>query len=60
MALDSSYLGESEVGPFFIEAIYDRSPTIRGKLWLARIFRGTFLNLEAIFRGSFYLEAGFI
>jgi hypothetical protein len=32
MALDSSYLGENEVGPFFIEAIYDRSSIIRGKL----------------------------
>jgi hypothetical protein len=32
MALDSSYLGENEFGPFFIEAIYDRSSTFRGKL----------------------------
>jgi hypothetical protein len=32
MALDSSYLGENEFGAFFIEAIYDRSSTIRGKL----------------------------
>jgi hypothetical protein len=32
MALDSSYLGENEFGPFFIEASYDRSSTIRGKL----------------------------
>jgi hypothetical protein len=32
MALDSSYLGENEFGPFFIEAIYHRSSTIRGTL----------------------------
>jgi hypothetical protein len=32
MALDSSYLGENEFGHFFIEAIYDHSSTIRGKL----------------------------
>jgi hypothetical protein len=32
MGLDSSSLGEIEFGPFFIEAIYDRSSTIRGKL----------------------------
>jgi hypothetical protein len=31
MALDSSCLGEIEFGPFFIEAIYDGSSTIRGK-----------------------------
>jgi hypothetical protein len=32
MALDSSYLGGIELGPFFIGANYDRSSTIRGKL----------------------------
>jgi hypothetical protein len=32
MALDSSYLGENEFGPFFIEAIYDRSSTMKGEL----------------------------
>jgi hypothetical protein len=32
VALDSSYLGENEFGPFFIEANYDCSSTIRGKL----------------------------
>jgi hypothetical protein len=47
MALDSSYLGENEFGPFFIEANYDGFSTIRGKLWPAKIFRGKFLNLEA-------------
>jgi hypothetical protein len=47
MALVSSYLGENEFGPSFIEASYDRSSTIRGKLCPARIFRGKFLNLEA-------------
>jgi hypothetical protein len=31
MALDSSYLGDNEFGPFFIEADYDRSSTFRGK-----------------------------
>jgi hypothetical protein len=32
LALDSSYLGKIEFGPFFIEANYDRSSTIKGKL----------------------------
>jgi hypothetical protein len=32
MALDSSYLEEIEFGPFFIEANYNGSSTIRGKL----------------------------
>jgi hypothetical protein len=32
MALDFSYLGEIEFGPFFLEASYDLSSTIRGKL----------------------------
>jgi hypothetical protein len=31
-SFDSSYLGENEFGPFFIEANYDRSSTFRGKL----------------------------
>jgi hypothetical protein len=38
MALDSSYLGEIEFGPFFIEAIYDRSSTIVAscRIWQLR------------------------
>jgi hypothetical protein len=32
MALDSSYLRESEFGPFFIEASYDRSSTFKREI----------------------------